>query len=559
MLNTSVKLFISVILTHLIISQNTGPDYAICESLHSGEIAETDSLTKQAWEEETYYRINILRLKRWVQENPAIQDDPVLSVEISQLLKEVTDFAAAGDFYMANVWMETIWDLIASWEISPSRDQSTFQSTGQVAYPVGALTQTPRFDWSREAITGVDLWRQEFNFRFLDTDSTYLEGSGNPFTGVRFNLDYANGKQTNLRGTTFFKYSRDYLTGEADLQLTSSAGEFVNWKLQNRLEGTSFFRDFNLKYLQNQSLARVDFRVGVLKLTAQDDFLLRSYAESDSAYPNYYINTFLGAGGLHFGMNSSFNLSYRNVVRKHGDFETNDYRENRLEVLWEQSIGGFTDFRLQNDFRVRDYSNVPAGHFFQDYWENYFWGNIDFKLAKVFGLELQGGVNKREYDFLSASSLPDFIDWEVEPELYLKPSVSWRISAGIHYERETHQNLVPRLNAVDAESAISIQFEDFYAVGPVLKIDFFNVNGFLLSLQESYLLRRYPNSPTNDVRDFNLFSDRNINSIIFFLNWSINQNWQFNLLANMDDDRSQKDDTGDSRNTIIGLELGYHF
>gem|GEM_PF-2531734 len=520
-------------------------------------VAPSDSLSEGQWSEETYYRIETLRLQRWVRENNDEIDNEIVLQELTQLLKEAKQFADAGDYKMANLWLETVWEMLKPYDISDMTTQTPIGlENGLYDVP---LNSPPQFTWSRQVISGLDFWRQEFSFRFLESDSTFLQRNGNPYSGIRLTLDYGGQGHTRFNGFTSFKYSRDYLTAEVDFKFSGIFGKNTRWRLENRTEGTSFYRDFDLRYFQNRSTARLEHRLGPVTFEAQDDFMLRTYTNSDSAYPNYWNNSFMASSKFELTTGSLLTLGYRNVVRRHPDLPLNDYLENRAEVSLFQSVGQWFNLHIDDELRFRNYENVPKDHFFQDFWENYFTAEMQVGFTSGFGSQVNGGFTTREYQFISANSLPDFNNWEIEPQLYLKLGSNWKVAGGFHYEKETHQQFLGRVSDLAAESVLSIQFEDFYAAGPVVTIDFLNLNGLLFSLRESYLFRRYPNSRTSDVDAFNLYSDRNINSVLLFLTWNMTPRWQLNILANIDDDRSRKDSSGDSQNTLLGFELGYAF
>ena len=71
----------------------------------------SDSLD-DVWSEETYFQIEMLRLERWIKQNILKLSDPVLLKEVVRLKKEAANFAEADDFFMANIWLETLWDLL---------------------------------------------------------------------------------------------------------------------------------------------------------------------------------------------------------------------------------------------------------------------------------------------------------------------------------------------------------------------------------------------------------------------------------------------------------------
>ncbi len=530
----------------------------------------SDSLSEKSWSDETYYSIEMLRLQRWIKENTHVFSDPILLKEVARLKKEAENFAENNDFTMAVFWLDIIWGLLQPEDkIYLDNDGSESGLTDDM---INNMDNTPskKFNWTKELSTGVDLWNLKFQMASFPGDTTTLEdigneGSGNPYSGLRLSFSYNTNSQKYIQAYTSLKYSRDYLSGEAELRIVNPIANDVIGIFENRIEGNSFYRDNDLKYVQNLSSIELNMRrIGPLRLDVKDEFLLRRYADESSTYPNYLNNSLSGYAKLDIGLGSMISTGFRNIQRIHSQFDINDYQENRIDASWFQSVGKNVRFSFENELRFRNYTNVPFDTTFQDYWENYFRGDIHFPFTSSFGTEIQGSFTKRDYKFTSIKSFPDYTIWEIEPEFYVNLDLEWRISLGFHYSEQSHQKFNPSIAAVpdvvqvnDANQ--SILFEDYYTVGPTLSIEFFNIKGMMFSLRESFKLQRYPNIQTQNIPSFNLYSDRNINSILLFFTWNISSRWRFTALANMDDDRSRKDDSSDSQNTILGLELNYLF
>ena len=175
--------------------------------------------------------------------------------------------------------------------------------------------------------------------------------------------------------------------------------------------------------------------------------------------------------------------------------------------------------------------------------------SLDF--TRTIGTEIRTSLLKRKYSFVS-ETLPDYLFWEVEPQIYFRINQEWRIGFGAYYAQQNHDKL----------SSVA----DYYKAGPVVTLELFQIDGILLSLRESFTFERYPNIQTDSGRNsdpnagslFNFYSDRNSNSLSLFLTWNVSARWQLNVLANLDDDR-HRDDSGDSQNTLVGLDLNYSF
>lgn len=532
----------------------------------------SDTLVNEDWIEESYYGIEVLRLERWILKNTQKFSDPILLREIARLKKEAENFAETNDFQMANLWLETIWELL-----QPD-DDAVFLPPEDDSYFLNGLSEVSlkpanKFNWSRELSTGVDVWhwRQEINLGTIPTDaaslasasldSTILESNGNPFTGVRFKFDYGTGFRNSIQSMVFLKYSRDYVSGELNAKIDKPIGNRSSWRFENRFQGTSYFRSFGInKFWQNTSLLL--FRIQATRLFSfdlGDEFILRRYDHKnennneDESYPDYFNNTFRAAARLNFGFGSFLQAGYRNVQRKYSVSKKKDYRENRISLSLLQAASRSFSLNLENDLRLRDYTNPQPDSLsiYNDFWENNLTGDMRLDFTRRVGAEVRGTLTKRDYKIVS-ESLPDYLFWEVEPMFIFKINQEWRIGFGVYYALQNHQKFY--------------SFADYYKVGPVITLELFQINGVLLSLRESFTLERFPNIQTNSAGNsdpntsslINFYSDRNSNSLSLFLTWNVSSRWQLNILANLDDDR-HKDDSGDSQNTLVGLDLSYSF
>lgn len=550
-----------------------------CESNSGlGSSTELDSLSEENWNEETLYKISALRLQRWVKQNPAVMEDPFVAKQLPELLNEAKTASQNNDFYMANLWLDSIWELLKPSE-SETGETNLNASLFDESFGYGLGSNKSKFKWSNELISGVDLWRQEFSLKILEEDSTFLESNGNPFSGVRFSMDYTSANGSQLNGHTFFKYSKDYLSGEAYFDYSWRVSPSAKWRFKNRFEGTSFYGDFDLKYLQNLSSLDFIFNVKPFSFEVGDDFQIRNYVESDSIYSSYINNSFDLTSRLNWGFSSQLSLRYRNVQRQHRENDINDYKENGFLLGLSQGFGSRLSLNLDNELRFRNYLNVPADYFLQDYWENYFTGDIQWNFTNWFGLKLDGSLTKRQYDFVNENSLPDVLNWDVEPEMMFTLNQNWKIGAGFHYGIETHEKLLAQFDqssdaVTDAVSSVySIEFEDFYEYGPVVTLEVFKINSLILTVREAFLFRRYPNSSlTNSTTirlntdlasinssSYSLYSDRSNNSLLIFLTWTLSPQWRLTVLANFDDDRSLEDESGDSQNTLFDFEVSFSF
>ena len=462
------------------------------ENLFGDTTSISDSLSESNWSEETIYSIEMIRLERWIRENTHVFRDTTLLKEIVRLKREAENFAVEKDFTLAVIWLETIWNLLL-----PEKD-GALDAENSGYDPIRELDidfdpePDKKFNWSNELSTGVDLWQLEFQMASFDDDTTSLEdfsneGSGNPYTGLRISFDYTANSRRSIQGYTFLKYIRDYLSGEAELRFVNQIGHRVSWNFAERFEGNTFYRDNDLKYIQNISTFNIKInRLGPFVFDIEDELLIRRYADESNIYPSYINNSINGLAKLDIGLGSMIGVGYRNVQRLHSNFEVNDYKENRVDELWYQSIGRQVRLSFENELRFRDYTNVPLDTTFQDYMENYFRGEVSLPFNSVLGFEFLGTLTKRDYKFTSIKSLPDYLLWEIEPELYFNISSDLRLSVCFYYSDQTHHKFLNRVLVSSVDAALSIPFEYYYTFGPSFTIEFFNIDVLMFNLRESF-------------------------------------------------------------------------
>ena len=156
----------------------------------------------------------------------------------------------------------------------------------------------------------------------------------------------------------------------------------------------------------------------------------------------------------------------------------------------------------------------------------------------------------RGYEIISTAT-SNYIDYNIEPSITFGIGSYVTINAGYRFWNKLHN-----LNTVNDKSA---QIEDFYSYGPVFTLDMFLVGGFLASLSNSYQQRRYPNFSSYDNSGLSLYSNRNINSLFFYLTWSFAKNWELNAMSMLDYDRDLNLDGGNTKSNLFNFELSYQF
>lgn len=523
------------------------------------------------WSEETAYQIDRLRLLRWVR---AHQDTSAkeLLVKILDLITEADGFARQRDYLTAQLLLDTAEELT---KLLPD-------STPEVERMESLAAPAAASEWRREILFGVDLWRQQYELGAFSADTTFSDG--NPFVGLRLSLNHdpaakLKSKLTPSRVTpenralkfdayALLKSSRDYFSGELELNARQPLGNGSYWRIHNRLEGTSYHRDFDLQYWQNitSALAVADLSKS-FRFEVADEFRLRRYREQNDFYPNYIQNRAAFGVVFNSGYTTRLDSRYNYIVQAHDLCPSHDYLEHRVEASVFQSSAANSAVALENIWRQRIYPNTPTGDacrnsYQKTYQEEYARADLRLGLVDNLALRIEGDFVLRQYQTPS-DSIPDFLGATVNPQLQLSLSSSLQIRLGYLYALRVYDdNIIQQPRPTAATTAAVFPFyEDYYSHGFTLGIDLIRTDGLLLSVSENFEMRTYPNATANQFSDLGLYSytDRNINSVLLFFSWAFLPHWQANVLANFDNDYSRVENQSDSRNTLFSIDLAYSF
>lgn len=537
------------------------------------QITTSDSLLA-TWNEAASYDIDRLRLIRWIR---AHQDSiaPALFSQLVELISEANEFVKQNDYVTAQLLLDTALGM-AGLKAAP-----TMPNEEPAPLPLSNPTisiSSPTWLWRREVITGVDWWRQELAFGFAGDDTLYM--GGNPFLGLRLFLNRNAGMPTSLPGSirTFsssasqlkqlevsasamIKTSRDYFNGELEIRSRQALGGGGYWRLENRLEGIRYRRDFDLQYWQNTTTASVVAALGNnFRLEVGDDFRIRRHQAQSAIYPNYIQNQTSFGASFNAGYATRLDSRYNFVVRLHDLCPSADYIEHRVEASIFQNTASNSAILIENIWRYRIYPTQAAGDsclytYRNTYQEEYARADLRLGLSGSMGLRLEGDFILRQHQHPSETT-PDFLQTAVNPQLQLKLFSDWQLNLGYLYLLRVHEKDIIQLQpSTAADVSVGISEEDYYSHGFTFGIDLIRAEGLLLNLKEVYEVRTYPNAADKDL----FYIDSNINSLLLFLSWNFLPRWQLGVLANFDNDRSRTDTPRDSRYSLFSIDLGYSF
>ena len=218
--------------------------------------------------------------------------------------------------------------------------------------------------------------------------------------------------------------------------------------------------------------------------------------------------------------------------------------------VWPDFSGQFSlGSRIRNRSREYQYGYIDS-LYTNNFNEFYGYVDVRYQFKNRMEIECEFELEKRNYGYLS-TSMPNYTDYNIEPSFAFGIGSYLTIKTGYRFRSKRHH-----LNTTEDSSA---QIEDFFSHGPVFTCDIYLAGGFLVSVSNSYLQRRYPHYSSYDYSGLSLYSNRDIHSLFFYLVWSITGNWEVNVMSMLDYDRDKSLDNGDTNSNLLNFNLSYKF
>jgi hypothetical protein len=408
-------------------------------------------------------------------------------------------------------------------------------------------TSPERLQWTLE--TGTDYSRQEFEMSFIETDSVIIEELNNPFFAFRVSKSgYLNKKNYQV-----FQYLR---SDEDLLQTTTSFSlESTDYKNYWRIESLS---DFFWQYQQDKGNFWENQIIGILNksFSNQDRIYIYSqlrykiYFNPDSSFGQLFATETSGSFRHFFELMSWFEISARSTL----------YNENQHLGLHYGQIHSKSEISVRSDYNRLFL--VQANHYYRSFRSRLTDGDYrnsynqfqpimegEIPIFTPFGISGRAELQIRRYSQPDVSrSNFNFSSLEGRLKFYLDESTS--IGLGYIYETENHRS------TIDSEKTL-VEQENFFARGLSFSADILRENGLLLTLLYQFTLRDYPNAESSDLLGY--FSNRKIHSLTGICYIPISLHWQFQLLANYDNDRDRDREANDNFSTIFNIGFAYKF
>lgn len=498
--------------------------------------------------EQMLYEIKFQRLQQRFLDDDSELTKLSAARETLDLILTARALADSGDFLLAGMLLD---EANAGW--TPDEEPDSGSDPISPA-PVGANSTS---SWKRQVLLGSDFWQHRYDFAWGLQDSMISEGQGNPCLGLRLNYETGRVKQQFFAAALEGKVSRDYLSGYMTARGQQRFKQTL-FEIHNHLEFSTFRDKSSPRFWEENLQGSVGLPFGrSFRIQTTQRLSFRAYPEQTDFYTSFFESETQLANNLQINPFTHLTLKYYYRIRNHAIIPEKDYHENYFGANWQYGSGIDKSIYLILHYRDRRHRTQVDSLYTRDYSHGYVNLESVWPLTNCLALGARLGLDWRCYGNPDAI-IPDFRELELEPALIYTWIDGVRLKIGYLHRNRVHTSSAGAISDPD-QSQADAALENYFSHGIVLGLDILTLKGLLLSLVNSYEVRRFPNSVTRDISDFSLYSDRNLNNLLLFFTWPISPQFELNCIANLDHDNDRKEEKNDSKSTLFSLELLYRF
>jgi len=495
--------------------------------------------------EKIVYEISTLALQRRLKSVAQKNVDSLLLADILELNLEARTHAQKKEFVYANFILQEINELLPMLNISTQPVKIVDLSD------LPATDSLKTLNWNYEVAGGIDFWNQKFEMNFGESDTTMSEGASNPFLGFSVELDYGIPQQTSLQTNFALKDSRDYLTASTTLSFNRKIRTDKSLEIENFTDWTNYKQDTFLSYFQNSLSTSFRFKSSHhIRYLCNFEFRLHDYLHEEEYNASYFHNQLRFKASFTSRKGNNLGAGLKFVNRNYPHYNFKNYNKTRFDLSGDYILHPRMKIYVRNEIISKNYLTTSTDTLYQsDYIEKFLYADFRFNFTTDFYLTFNNLFRLQKYKN-QLSYLRDNFENEIQGSFNYHFDSGLTTKIGTVYTINLHQG-----EASDED--IPPESEDYYAYGGTFSVEYFLARGLMLNLTATHQIRRYPNA--EDVSDFSLFSDRNMNSLFLFFAWTISPAYQLNMFANYDTDHDREVEHSDSKNTVFTLEFTRKF
>lgn len=455
-----------------------------------------------------------------------------------EMLNEADSLSSLGEYEIALIYLEEI------------LQELNFNEGSDIAEPISKElnslndAENSSNNFSLTLISGIDFDRHEFEFGYLESDSSILEELNNPYTGLTLDYSFLNSKNNKLNLYNSVRYDKenirdDYYLNFANKKFNLKYGGYLN--ISNNSNYSSYWEN-NFQFTFTKYI-NSDF-----KFLVRNNYNYKIFNKTDLNYTDYYRNYFESNFDYQYLKYNIF-LSYLNEINEFLGNSNNDYKQNTINFGYRNLYNWHFRQSAIIEYEHRKYSLFYGDDLIENIYKQIgLLLDLEFNIYDPIKVHFENHFIKKTYNLESAFE-PNYI-WN-----YFKPSIKFDVlsslQADLGYEWEF------KAHSLIEDEGIKSTEQDYNSNGIFSSFNYFSYLSINFSISISYQWRRYPKTPTNEL--INLYSSRNILSLMAIGNFPFNNNLGINVFAVYDNDKDIDNDQGKTQSSIFNVELEYKF
>jgi len=454
-----------------------------------------------------------------------------------QLLAEADSLEASGEVELSKLYLE---ELLAEIRLTIDTNNSNLEVKTKSTNDSKILTN----QFTLSVISGADYDRHEFEYSFLQNDSTILEEISKPYFGVNTKYVINNSVNSHFEIFNSARYDNANLRNDYSLsfktnEIDASIGGYYN----------KSFDQLYSSYWENKITGSyTGFLSEHYKYHIFENYTYKQFYKSEYTSTDFYRNLF-EIQGESFLNNVNFLGQYNLELNEYLGNNENDYLQHKLKF-------GYTNLNNLNfthsvsaEGSSRHYEMIYGDSSFSNtYNQLLLEAEFDYKIFSYLDIRIEESFSRKLYQNQSTFE-PDYYWNLTRPTLNVDIFSNLQTGIGYEYEIKNHD--------VFNDNSGSSKDLNYHSDGIFSSLNYFSANGSYINFSVSYQWRRYPDSPANDV--INLYSSRNILSIVILGYIPLSNSLTLNILCLYDNDTDIDSDQGKTQSSIYNFELEYNF
>ncbi len=420
----------------------------------------------------------------------------------------------------------------------------------KTAQPVNVTLPASKKTYDLVFKTGIDYNYHEFEIGYLQNDSILVDEIQKPFVGLTYSKYLLDKTNRYISIETDIRYDKANFTSSADLSVSINKNNLY-LKANTGLVYDKNTLYTNLSYLEphgRQALwwsAAKNWQVQV-----NNYFRFKNYENATVTTPDFIRDQF----DINLINNDFYNhylkIAYEADLNESRDTQHNDYFEQRALLYGEFNPASFIRNNVQTYYAYKTFAYVLSDSVFSNKSRI-----LDLNLENIFRLSsgiswnLHYNIKYKKYN-LKTEQEPDYHYHSIHSALNKRIGDNISLEGGYVFEYKKH-------DVFSEASAAYIEEQNFLGNGVSVGFDYYNRNAFFVTINSSYLWRRYPDAQNESA--LTIYSNRNIFNLFVMIQLPLIDKFSLNVFGAYDNDQDVDTDENNTRSSLFSAELQYRF